>query len=76
MAKQGWEILKAAVSVRTGGLCIEGINHDATAENDRKFVWHVGHHGIDDERNDFSGCEFAPGAEAKLAALRALRAKG
>ena len=55
--KTGWEVRRASVSERNGGLLVEGINHDATDRLGREFYWHI-RESVSDQRYDFSGCEF------------------
>jgi hypothetical protein len=71
--KTGWEVLSAQVSERNGGLYVQGINHESTHEIDRKFCWNIHIESLRDARFDFSGCNFAEGAQARLEWLLARR---
>jgi ABC-type proline/glycine betaine transport system ATPase subunit len=62
----------AAQPSQRGGLHVQGINHEATNELDRRFSWEINQYGLRDSRYDFSGCAFAPGARDRLGLLRAL----
>lgn len=61
--KQGWEVHSARVA-KSGGLHIEGVNHDTTDERDRRFSWTIGYWSVADQRFDFSVCAFHEGAQA------------
>jgi len=67
--KSGWQVLKASVSARNGGLYVEGINHESTDPLFRTFCWHIGKDSLKDTRFDFSSCQFASGALTVAARL-------
>jgi hypothetical protein len=62
-AKIGWEIHKATVSPRNGGLYVEGVNHETQDALGRNIFWDIGHHSIDDCRYDWTNCAWGPGAK-------------
>ncbi len=54
-----WQVKRASVSERNGGLYLEGFNHH-TAE---PFFWHIDTKaGLDNPEYDFAGCDWQPGS--------------
>lgn len=49
MSKPGWIVLKAAYSNATGGLAIEGENEHALDPRDRKIMWNIGVHSLQND---------------------------
>lgn len=62
MSLADWIVKTATASNSGGGLHVTGTNLSARDEIDREFRWNIGHHSIESERFDFTGCEWAPGA--------------
>jgi hypothetical protein len=61
--KTGWEVTKASVSQRNGGLYVQGINHETTDPLFKTFGWHIQYESLKDGRFDFSGCMFEGNAQ-------------
>lgn len=71
----GWQVLKAEASNATGGLAIQGINHDTAVEIDRNFSWNIGKWSVLDSRYDWSACEWSSGARERFEYLCTLARK-
>lgn len=54
-----WQVTRASVSDRNGGLYLEGFNHHTGLE----FFWHVNSKAsLSNPEYDFTGCDWQPGA--------------
>lgn len=58
-ATGNWQVKRASVSERNGGLYLEGFNYHTGAA----FFWHVDSKAsLSNPEYDFAGCDWQPGA--------------
>jgi hypothetical protein len=71
MMKPDWIVLWASPSVETGGLNVHVKNLNfSEGDPNRYCYWTIDHYSVNDERYNWSRCDWEPGAKERFEALR------